>query len=283
MDYLEKDSWCPLFGRLPTNDIPSSQVYQCIQIIIRARQLWKIPLFQESQYPEDYLLTARTIFHCHDSTTQHAINGFYKRSDGKILEKHTLDSNWEFAVTFVRGIHRGYYFDNDIPDWAILAVFAIAEAWHVITDILLYGDSEDDPLITKPVQVALCLLIRASEQYNESLIKTVEDHVKRGKRIQKAAIQGGINKHRDKAPIIQAAKELAQSMAYNILKNYKGVKPLQKKPLAGKVLAELGKELAKKQAMEKVIKPEEEYLLMRKVNTVRLWIKLPTAKQSFSR
>ena len=275
MDYLTEDSWCPLFGRLPTNDIPSSQVYKCVQIITKARQLWKIPPVEKSRYPKDYIMTARTILNSHYSTTLHVIDGFYKRSDGKILEKHTLDSNWEFAVRFVRWHHYSYYFDYDIPDWAILAIFAIAEAWHVIKDILINGDSEDDPLIMKTVQDALCLLIRASEQYNAELAEAVEDCVRRGKRVEKGAMRGGMNKHRHEAPKIKAAKELAQSMAYAICRKHNGTKPLAKERVAGALLAKLKKELAEKQKAKKVIKPEEEYLAQRKSSTVRLWIACP--------
>jgi hypothetical protein len=164
-------SWCPLFGPLPDiqDSFPDSPEFQCVSIIEEARELWKVPNFfyLESKYPQNFLLTARTIFESYDSVDQHMLE------KGKNIHfKHRE------AVDFVKAFHLGMYFDEELfddvdmnnnyvegkHDYLILAIFAIAEAWLCLEEVLVDGQG-NEPRVLKQIQVAQLLVSEATEQY----------------------------------------------------------------------------------------------------------------------
>jgi hypothetical protein len=182
-----------------------------MSVIIEARNLWDVlflngiptsalptpedisqftkdmPYVDAPGYSEKRVLTARTIFAAHMSICQHSLiqdprKDWYKKEDGNIEEVNTLASVWERAVDMARYSHAYGYIDLDTPDYDILAILAISEAWDAAENILYYREPEDDRLVIKAVQEAQDLLAKALELKNEEIERvrkrTIEDQDK---------------------------------------------------------------------------------------------------------
>lgn len=188
--------WCPLFGRLPDiqDSFPDSPEYECIAIIKKARELWQVPNFfcLESKYPQNALLTARTIFESYDSVDQH------------MLEKgKNIHFKQREAIDFIKAFHLGMYFEDELFDnvdfdgkhvdgkfdYLILAIFAICEAWWQLECILVEG-LHGDPLVLKGIHLARLLVFDATEQYSECVYSDVELIFNHGARVKKAQKDG---------------------------------------------------------------------------------------------
>lgn len=164
--------WCPLFGPLPEPERDSYLQQKCFEIIWDARQLWglnrwgygmiideDIPRPEPEQVPHYDALslsTARAIFDPHSSTTQH------------VLGPHdTLMSKLHEAIDFIRCFHWGYKFDYDVPDYAVIAIFAIAEAWDILDYVYNYNAPEHDPDILVRLYIAISLMGAAHVKWYE--------------------------------------------------------------------------------------------------------------------
>jgi hypothetical protein len=95
---------------------------------------------------------------------------------GEYIERYTLDSEWEKVCEIAR---RDYhvmkdrtYIEENIPDYEILAIVAISEAWRVLTDILNGEEFEGNPKILNRTRIAQALLQRAIQQALETEVET---------------------------------------------------------------------------------------------------------------
>jgi len=170
--YYEQ-KWCPLFGPLPEIEYYSNVQSKAIDIIWRVRYMWGvnewggIPYGLSSKnytsrpepqripgYPALLLTTIRAIFDSHGHTRQVTLMSHYDSLEYKVTE----------AIDCVRSTLWGDDFDDDIPDYAIIATFALAEAWDVLESVLEDGMSEDSPDILKTLLTATSLLMIAKEK-----------------------------------------------------------------------------------------------------------------------
>lgn len=177
-----KVPWCPLLGILPhVKNIPNSIQFQLVDIIVRARQLWDVEVheiydtdldqtifsckFRKEDYPNRKILTARTIYTCYESVSQHMIDGFFRTTSGRVIEKHNLSTKWSEACYFIRCFHYGMTFDIDTEDYEILAILAISIAHWRLNDLT----DADDLVLVEYVLEAQGLLMVAAEQKRKAL------------------------------------------------------------------------------------------------------------------
>jgi hypothetical protein len=193
--------WCPIFGPLPEIEYYSYLQGKCIDIIWEARYIWGVNEWGEVAYgstnshyssrPEpqqipDYpallLKKVRSIFDSHSYTRQIALMGRHDNLEYKLTE----------AIDCVRNILWGDELDYDIiPDYAIVATFALAEAWGVLECVLEYGMTEDNPEVLNALLIAISLLMIAKE-------KKVEPDVERRRKILHAVMKGQEERQKDK-------------------------------------------------------------------------------------
>lgn len=176
------EPWCPLFGWWPDFDppaLPNSQVDRCLEIITQAREIWEIGpfgnlLFEEdedglptqlsadssypdpeevSEYPKEALESARTIFIGRHSTFQHA--GWDRINPSTPTPLKDL---WRGLVSFAKQGYVSRSVDPQVPDYAILAILALGEAWDSLCFLCDGGDGESDPSLIKRVQGASDLI-----------------------------------------------------------------------------------------------------------------------------
>lgn len=210
--------WCPLFGIVfPSGSYPpASQSSRCLIIIRDARAIWDIydyswhllkseplnpswPEPEEVDYPRDLLIVARDISNnfigiSSDAAIpgRHIAQGeqdWYKKIDGTYETYYSLDTNPEDAIEAAkrRALGEAGEIIEKIPDFAILAILAIEEAWFALTCIEEDGEPEDDLFILKSVQMAQSLLsqaeVQAQEKKADSYIKSLECDAKLGQKI----------------------------------------------------------------------------------------------------
>ncbi len=146
---FRSDDWCPITGRLkdPQDFLPGNQTGRCLAVIAEARDLASCT----GGYSETYLRTARTIFKSYDSVFEHKLASDYDDFEYKAFG----------AVRFVRGAHFGMYFDQDMPDFLIMAILAISQAARALRDLFRDGDPPQDVLVMQSVQDAQQLLALA--------------------------------------------------------------------------------------------------------------------------
>lgn len=141
---------------------------------------------------------------------------------------NTLDSVWNRTIEQTK--EDVTYFndgqtmniDDDIPDYIILCILAISQAWYTLRDILYFHISEDDPNILKDVLTAKSLLARAIEQKKNIEIQTAEQKLADGKqKIKKEKSDKGKKKGEFKRkywkPIAQKIKDENHDMNLHIL------------------------------------------------------------------
>lgn len=201
---LFENPWCPLFGELiypNENTPPSSQIGRCIKIIIESRKLWEVSPFEldlyrlnENSWPEpedipDYpkalIEAAREIQDQSSNIVQHATGWLYPDShefpylptDRKYYQ--TLDSSTETTIEYARQFCKKI---EDIPDFKILAVLAIDEAYFTLDLMIRDGKSEDYPLVRECEQDAENLLAKAKELLAEEDIKEAREDISAAER-----------------------------------------------------------------------------------------------------
>ncbi|CAG0967983.1 hypothetical protein ANRL2_01417 [Anaerolineae bacterium] len=90
---------------------------------------------------------------------------YYRKGNGKVDTKHSLDTVWKDAVSFIKRHLERWGFCREgveaIPDYAFLAIIAIHEAHSVLQSIYEYKESDEDLLLVEDVQTAASILRQA--------------------------------------------------------------------------------------------------------------------------
>jgi hypothetical protein len=116
-------------------------------------------------YSKSFLRTARTIFEMYEIVCDHAL-----MNDDYPGEKARN------AIYWVRYGHGRGYFDDDIPDYLILGVLAIAEAWDCLDEILIDGLGRS-PCVIEQVQDAQQLVTLAKEERESEVLQRVREEL----------------------------------------------------------------------------------------------------------
>jgi hypothetical protein len=188
--------WCPICGEIPFFTLkPNSPLWRCPRIIEDVRHdFWGggcgHPLHWKTgwppattnwpkpedipEYPEWRIRAARSICWWDFSHTIQSSEYYYLEKNRELSTDQTrtifgeevtdfpLDLKSKTLIHFARwGTGFPYEHDKDIPDWAILAMLALAFAWRALRDVFHYHEAEDDPAIVERVRVAESLLDRA--------------------------------------------------------------------------------------------------------------------------
>ena len=198
-DKLFNSDWCPLLGRMPeaNNMDDSSCENLSVGIISNARKLWGIkPMriytptdnINEStddkpkelhKYPKLRLDAAHSIARTYPKVNNEAAIAGYQ--DGRPFYTNTpLDVNWERAVEIVKK-SLTVRLNEQIKDYHILSILAIAEAWDVLKSLLYHGKSEDNRNIVSQVRVPTALLGKAKELFLVEKNKQSEREVENAK------------------------------------------------------------------------------------------------------
>ncbi|MCG2722397.1 MAG: hypothetical protein L6290_10335, partial [Thermodesulfovibrionales bacterium] len=227
-DDLFKEPWCPLFGEIPHpfEYEPASQIRRCIEIILRSREIWDIdndswmlfkkehsfpswPEPEEIDYPQDLILAAREISRLSPEIYRDAVLSFpmdtgepvyYKKEDGTSDTCNSLDTVPEYAIKAVKHLALGKARDTieKLPEFAILAILTIDEAWLAFRFIEEDGEPEESPSVIKSVQNASGLLNHALDLIHKEEINLIEkekedsaDDILRGQKVIEGAKAGG--------------------------------------------------------------------------------------------
>ncbi len=183
---LFENAWCPLFGKLPLG-FTTPDEKECIGLIYQARKLWELPagdprtetsypdIEEISDYPKDLVKSAREIFTKKSSIEDHVLDQrkklFWMPWESNIP---TIFEEWEDAVNFVRNVaHHAPIKSEKMPDYAILAIFAIREAWDVFQSIAEDENATTEDIL-RNIKVARDLFEKAKELKGDEEIKTRE-------------------------------------------------------------------------------------------------------------
>lgn len=202
MKKIFDEDWHPLYGSLPPYIVaPKSQAARCISIIQDARKIWLEDWQNWTNTLNDFIAAheAEREKHAnveagpqlkekwHDAKEvadklawamfcecihiyQHSVlddapHCYYKKENGKVDTKHSLDTVWEKAVSFIREYldRWGFCYEGieRIPDYAFLAIIAIHEAHYALQSIYEYKESDEDVLLIEDVQIASAILLQA--------------------------------------------------------------------------------------------------------------------------
>ena len=184
------DHWCPLFSPLPNIHYnPGSSINRCGEVILAARNIWEVDHSRSSyncaryceknrdgfrpvpeelpEYSVSACLSACTAGMAWKSLLQEYS---YPRTNPLSFEEDRCVSNqserfrWDMAAEDLRYSNVWGYFDDAIPDFAIIAGFALCEAWGVLENVLSNGAPDADQGIMKDVKMAEDLLFLAISQ-----------------------------------------------------------------------------------------------------------------------
>lgn len=212
MKKIFDEEWHPLYGNLPPYiAAPKSQAARCINIIQDARKIWqedikdwsgilndiiaaheaqrkeleekpgyKNPNFEEiwhdAKAVSDRLAWAiycECIHIYQHSVLDDAPECYYRKENGKVDTKHSLDTVWEKAVHFVRTYLDRWGFCGEgverIPDYAFLSIIAIYEAHSVLQSIYEYKESDEDVFLIEDVQIATSIMLQTERLRSEAL------------------------------------------------------------------------------------------------------------------
>ena len=181
---LFENDWCPLFGSPPdltyimTSNDPLSRSES---VILDARELWDVKPYQRPiteaekksfessgriledipKYPKWQIDIAQDILRIHPKVKGEADIVYWE--DGRPLyANEPLNENWKVAVRIVKD-SIAPRLNEQIKDYHILSIFAIAEAWDALKEVLYHKKDEDNPDIMRQVLVAANLLAKSKE------------------------------------------------------------------------------------------------------------------------
>jgi hypothetical protein len=195
--------WCPLYGPLEfvNIDIPEqSTVGKLFKTIMAARRLWCLATAQDQQAWDEinddpdyaYFLDpleeddspeftrrAREIFHLNYYLHQYALRG---QDEDDI----TTVGTEEISQTIRYGCHNAYrdgkgaliphtIEPDAIPDAAILAICAIAEAHHALVAMVDIDESDTSPYVLLLLSTAEYLTEEARDNLNKSYVRDLEE------------------------------------------------------------------------------------------------------------
>ncbi|MCP4254564.1 MAG: hypothetical protein GY775_14400 [Candidatus Scalindua sp.] len=167
---FEGDSdWCPLSGQLPStgNFDLSEQADRCKDIIMKSRQLWGDKNILQK------LETAQSIIGTYPRVKKYIESvPIVQKVDDELSgdpNTTTLDTNSEGAVGLVRK-HVNPPLGDQIKDYHVLAILAIAEAWDALKSVLYHKKKLNDPTVINQVQIAGNLLAQANKIFLEKNI-----------------------------------------------------------------------------------------------------------------
>jgi hypothetical protein len=176
--------WCPLLGRKPDIGLANqnSNESRSIEIISNARKLWDIEPMREYtptdqlientsdetkeklSYPQWRVDAAQAIARTYTQTKQDINAEEWNREE-------TLDSNSGVTIDIVRKLVDPHL-DDQIKGYHILAILAIAEAFHVLKDILY---PKKGLVVINHIPVAASLLAQANKiSLEESVLSRQE-------------------------------------------------------------------------------------------------------------
>ncbi len=198
-DKLFNSDWCPLLGRMPnTNYDDSSCENLSVGIIYNARKLWGIKPMRiytptdnriEStdnkpkglhKYPQLRLDAAQAIARTYPKVKNEADIIDYEEDGQPHYANNPFDENWEYAIRIVKD-SIAPKLNEQIKDYHILSILAIAEAWDVLKNVLSLNKSEGNQDIASQVRVETALLGKAKELFLEEKNKQLEQDVEKVK------------------------------------------------------------------------------------------------------
>ncbi len=183
------EDWCPLFGSLPAIDYdPGMADNECMETIITARAVWEVnpfrdfihrcPKYCEScggvfqpvpadlpNYAVNACLSAKTILEAWSSLKQqygYPSGDIRTFDDNKCIPNGNEWFRWDLAVEGMRGSSVWGYFDDSIPDFAVIAGFALSESWGTL-DLIFSGESPNSTWVWKSIYFARALLRKAED------------------------------------------------------------------------------------------------------------------------